>query len=303
MPFDMKYKVVAWVKKVVRDFSDCYCSMLALVSLLCVLLSVAKLCVADDHARTMISERSDVMISNVGHGQNATVKTRGVLCLTFDDRNFDSWVRCIPLFEKYDAHATFFVCGPIDVRAEKCMRRLSEAGHSIGLHGLHHSNALKDIAKLGEERYLRKEILPQLSVCRKKGLSVRSFAYPYSARSQQSDALLLRYFDRLRGGFGKVGDKSWGEWTPPFPVNEAPSNRVMMAMAGTKPRDAPKRIAAMMPQIAASNVVFSAYAHDIEANGAKHSRNNITEEDLEMVLAAAKVSGVAIVGFDELPMK
>ena len=59
----------------------------------------------------------------------------------------------------------------------------------------------------------------------------------------------------------------------------------------------------MMPQIAASNVVFSTYAHDIEANGAKHSRNNITEEDLEMVLAAAKVSGVAIVGFDELPMK
>ena len=44
MPFDMKYKVVDWVKKEVRDFSDCYCSMLALVPLLCVLLSVAKLC-------------------------------------------------------------------------------------------------------------------------------------------------------------------------------------------------------------------------------------------------------------------
>ncbi len=72
-----------WVKSVVRDFSDCHCSMhaagltyfsmLALVPLLCVLLSVAKLCGADDCARTMINERIDVMISNVEHGQDDAV--------------------------------------------------------------------------------------------------------------------------------------------------------------------------------------------------------------------------------------
>ena len=239
-----------------------------------------------------------VAVAANGHGDPADM--RGVLCLTFDDRNFESWERCISLFEKYDAHATFFVCGQIDERAEKCMRRLSAAGHSIGLHGLNHLDALKAIARLGEDGYLREEILPQLSVCREKGLDVRSFAYPYSARSQQTDALLLRHFDRLRGGFGKVGDKTWGVWTPPFPVGEASSNRVMMAMCGTNPRDTPDRIAAMMPQVAASNVIFSAYAHDIESNGAGHFRNNITEEDLEKVLAAAKSAGVAVVGFDEL---
>ena len=231
----------------------------------------------------------------------SSARAGGALCLTFDDRNFDSWERCLPLFERYNAHATFFVCGPIDARAEKCMRRLSAAGHSLGLHGLKHLDAPKAIARLGEEGYLREEILPQLSVCREKGLDVRSFGYPCSERSQQSDTLLLRHFDRLRGGFGKVGNTSWGVWTLPFPIGAASSNRVMMAMCGTNPRDTPERIAAMMPQIAASNVVFSAYAHDIEAKGKGHFRNNITEEDLETVLSAAKSAGVAVIGFDELP--
>ncbi|MBR4172720.1 MAG: polysaccharide deacetylase family protein, partial [Kiritimatiellae bacterium] len=79
---------------------------------------------------------------------------RGALCLTFDDRNFDAWERNIPLFEKYGAHATFFVCGAIDARAEKCMRRLSAAGHSIGLHGMRHQKATDALQKLGEEGYL-----------------------------------------------------------------------------------------------------------------------------------------------------
>ena len=62
----------------------------------------------------------------------------GALCLTFDDRNFDAWEANLPLFRKYGAHATFFVCGPIDDRAAACLRRLADEGHSIGLHGLRH---------------------------------------------------------------------------------------------------------------------------------------------------------------------
>ena len=74
----------------------------------------------------------------------------GLLCLSFDDRNFDAWERCLPLFAKYGAHATFFVCGPIDARAEACLKKLSAAGHSVGLHGQRHQRAPQLIAKLGE---------------------------------------------------------------------------------------------------------------------------------------------------------
>ena len=236
------------------------------------------------------------------HGAvDASAVTSGALCLTFDDRNFDTWERCIPLFAKYGAHATFFIWGPIDAHAESCMRKLSAAGHSIGLHGFKHQEATDAFARLGEEGYIREEILPQLSVCCEKGLDVRSFAYPMSARTPETDALLLRHFARLRAGWGEVAGKSWGEKTPPFPVGESASRRVVVAQCGTNPPDMPERIAAMMPQIAASNLVLAVYAHDIEAEGRSHDDHNITEEDLEKVLSAAKKAGVAVIGFDELP--
>ena len=76
---DMKKKILFWTKTVVGDFNSSHCSMhaagltyfsmLALVPLLCVLLSVAKICGADDFARQKINEQIDVMISNVEHAQ------------------------------------------------------------------------------------------------------------------------------------------------------------------------------------------------------------------------------------------
>lgn len=59
---------------------------------------------------------------------------------------------------------------------------------------------------------------------------------------------------------------------------------------------------AMVLFAAASAVLCgTVYAHDIEPDGAKHHVNNITQADLEKILAAAKSAGVAVVGFDELP--
>ena len=75
----MKKKIVKWFKTVVNDFNTSHCAMhaagltyfamLSLVPLLCVLLSVAKLCGADDFARDQINSHIDAMISNVEHAQ------------------------------------------------------------------------------------------------------------------------------------------------------------------------------------------------------------------------------------------
>ncbi len=75
----MKQKIIDWIKTVIGDFNTSHCamhaagltyfSMLALVPLLCVLLSVAKFCNADDFARDKINQQIDAMISNVEHGQ------------------------------------------------------------------------------------------------------------------------------------------------------------------------------------------------------------------------------------------
>ena len=75
----MKNKIVKWFKTVINDFNTSHCSMhaagltyfamLSLVPLLCVLLSVAKFCGADDFARDQINSHIDAMISNVEHAQ------------------------------------------------------------------------------------------------------------------------------------------------------------------------------------------------------------------------------------------
>lgn len=217
----------------------------------------------------------------------------GLLCLSFDDRNFDAWERCLPLFAKYGAHATFFVCGPIDARAEACLKKLSAAGHSVGLHGQRHQRAPQLIEKLGEEGYVREELLPQLSVCWEKGIPVRSFAYPMSIRTEQSDALLLRYFSRLRTGAAKTGMT--------FKTKDAPSRKVLIGMSATSPDDAPARIVDMIPSLAAERLTLVAYAHNIEKPGERHDRHNIREVDLERILAAARTAGVAVIGMDGLP--
>ena len=38
---------------------------------------------------------------------------RGALVLTFDDFGGENWVKADAIFKKYDAHATFLVCGEL----------------------------------------------------------------------------------------------------------------------------------------------------------------------------------------------
>ena len=52
----------------------------------------------------------------------------GVICFTFDDRNFDDWIAALPLLRKYDAKVTFFVCGKIDAAAAEKLKMLKAEG-------------------------------------------------------------------------------------------------------------------------------------------------------------------------------
>ena len=79
------------------------------------------------------------------HGNEAprSLKEPGV-SLTFDDRDVAGWVEAIPIFEKYDARATFFVTRFDQLSDEQVdgLRTLREAGHTIGCHGFRTSRSL-----------------------------------------------------------------------------------------------------------------------------------------------------------------
>lgn len=60
-------------------------------------------------------------------------RSKGVLLLSFDDRNLADWEKAIALFGKYGAHATFFVTGKIEGDAVRILKKLRDHGHTIGL--------------------------------------------------------------------------------------------------------------------------------------------------------------------------
>ena len=124
----------------------------------------------------------------------------GVLALSFDDRNMPDWERSFPLFEKYGASATFFICGSVGPDDIGFARRALSMGHEVGLHGLKHRNANDAVAKLGRVGYWEAEIEPQLSAFRKAGVSIRSFAYPNCRRNAATDEVFAAHgFTRVRG--------------------------------------------------------------------------------------------------------
>ena len=236
---------------------------------------------------------------------------KGVLVLSFDDRNFNDWVKALPLFEKYGAHATFFVCGPIDGEAVRVMKRLSEAGHSVGLHGLRHANADEAIAKKGADLYYKEEIEPQREACRVAYIPIKSFAYPNCRRSDETDVLFKRRgFAHVRGGHKGVapydpkGEKQEG--LKPihtvdrafFPSSESPVRfRLDTVIAGEAYHTDIEDILKCIRRCAERKEAFVLTSHGISPNA---KGINMKTEWLERILATARECGVAVLGFDEL---
>ena len=121
--------------------------------------------------------------------------------LTFDDDYVDEWYEVNSLLQPYDWKATFFVTKFKELSESKIqkLKDLKKQGHEIGAHGLNHLNAPKTISENGTKAYLNEEIIPMLDLMRDNNLSPTSFAYPYGARDQTTDNLLLNDFQIIRG--------------------------------------------------------------------------------------------------------
>ena len=262
-------------------------------------------------SKKFIEVGGDAANRKIENCQPSEEKT-GQLVLSFDDRNFDDWLNAMPIFEKYGARATFFVCGPIDDKASRTMKKLSEAGHSVGLHGLRHANANEAIEQKGSERYFKEEIEPQMVICRVAHIPITSFAYPNCRWSQESDALFkAKGFRHVRGGHKGVapydpkGEKQAG--LKPihtvdrafFPVDESPMRfRLDTVIAGEAYHTDIEDILACIRRAAERKEVFVLTSHGIHPNA---KTINMKTEWLERILATAKECGVRMIGFDDLP--
>ena len=238
----------------------------------------------------------------------------GVLLLSFDDRNFEDWVRAIPIFEKYNAHATFFVSGEFTPDVVHSVKKLMAAGHSIGLHGQHHANVKKLVVEKGWEAYCAQELDVVMRQCDAAHIPVRNFAYPNGYRDEATDKLLLGRFDRVRGPITKgvrpydpKGEKKASlkplvtDERVFFPVAELPKRRVLdRVLIGEAYNTDIDDVAACIRRAGERKEVLVLASHGIHPNARKI---HMKTEWLEKILATAQECGVSVLGFEEVPLK
>lgn len=225
---------------------------------------------------------------------------KGIVFFSFDDRNFQGWIKALPLFRKYDAFATFLICGNIDKTAVSVMKKLQKAGHTVGLHSVKHSNAPDFIAENGAEKYLAEEILPQLEACRKAGIKVNHFAYPNNRRTPETDALLSKYFKRFRAGCAKPKEIGLLDHKPFFrDIEELKKSPVMPgAGIGEYYSTTEELLRAVLTKAAKENKAIVFFSHDIAP---KANRISMDTAILEMCLKTAKELGLIVASFDQIP--
>ena len=229
--------------------------------------------------------------------------------LTFDDAYVAQWLAVQPIFAEYKARATFFVSAFDQLTAEQRagLRRLRDAGHAIGGHGLRHLKAVDTVRQSSAREYLKVEIEPALALLHEAGFKPTSFAYPSSQHDDTTDAALAPLFRHLRSGTGVATGQTVATTEAIFtPLNDVPTRRCLIgtgidyagpqttAIKGQPLAD----IFAALDRAAQRQEIVVFYAHNISEAGPGH---HLRPAMLKEILAHAVTAGLAFYTYDDLP--
>lgn len=224
----------------------------------------------------------------------------GAVLFTFDDCDIDGWTKSIEFFRQYHAHATFSFCGEIGEEQISCMKALAAAGHSIGLHTIHHEDAPMFIRQHGAAAYWNQEIAPQYEAVRSAGLTVRNFAFPNNRYDEKSLQSLQPVFQRFRTGCGasleRPEEKAYTRAF--FPVCELAEKITFGGFGvGEYYKTRLESLLSALDRAARNNMAMVVFSHSIlpQATGVHMPLEYLTE-----ALEKTDYLGMAILGFDDL---
>jgi hypothetical protein len=122
------------------------------------------------------------------------------LALSFDDTAVAAWYDLRSLFDRHGARVTFFISryGELYDNERAMVKQLSEDGHDIEAHTVKHLNGPRYVEEHGMTRYVFDEVLPSIEVLRADGYEVTAFAYPFGARTEETDDALFKLVPVLR---------------------------------------------------------------------------------------------------------
>lgn len=238
---------------------------------------------------------------------------RGILCLTFDDPNWPRWVAAMPIFAKYEARASFFPNGRLGKGALNALKKLYDAGHSVGTHSVTHCRTPALVKKIGFEAFWKKEIEPQMNDLASAGIRTCSTAYPNSLRNRETDEGFIKHgITRLRAGVpgSRPHDPKGLKRAQLVPFaqldkmyiqrKDIGKTAVMGGVGiGTFYNTDIEDLCAGIRRAAERDELMILYSHDIAKNP---SGISMKTEWLERILATAAEEGMSICGMDDLPV-
>lgn len=120
--------------------------------------------------------------------------------LSLDDTSVAEWHAALPLFAQYDAKLTFFVSryARMFANERELLRDIAAAGHDLGAHSVDHLRGPDYVENHGLAAYLADEVLPSIEVMQADGYEITAFAYPFGARTSETDRAILAHVPILR---------------------------------------------------------------------------------------------------------
>ena len=246
-----------------------------------------------------------LVIIACGCNDNGKITEPGLI-LTFDDRNMLNWEKQIPLFAKYNAHVTFFIDHFDKLTPEQlqALKRLKDAGHTIGCHGLRHIKAAEFCEKYSADEYISTEIEPAINLMKEKGFPPTCFAYPNSNHSALTDSVLLKYFRHLRNGGIRIDGETENSEKAFIDISDINKKGRLDGVSfhpKSKDDDLVIQVKGAIKRIKENNELLVLYAHDIRNQGEDGPRNYITIEALEELLSYANDHKIKFYSYEELP--
>ncbi|GGN09471.1 hypothetical protein GCM10010967_51690 [Dyadobacter beijingensis] len=128
-----------------------------------------------------------------GCGSPSGQSGAGGIAISFDDHFIKEWYELRPLFQKYNAKATFFITCPDSLNAEEVamLKQLEKEGHEIGFHGTVHAKSTELMDAGGPKGYIETEIEPGLRHMHAAGFKPTSYAHPGGNHNDRVDSVLL----------------------------------------------------------------------------------------------------------------
>lgn len=114
--------------------------------------------------------------------------------LTFDDGPSANTEKILKILEKYDIKATFFVVGTACENNEEVLKKIVEAGHTLGMHSCTHkySELYASVENFGEDLKEQQDYLYEVT-----GVKSKVYRFPGGSSNKVSDIAMKEFAQYL----------------------------------------------------------------------------------------------------------